>query len=129
MRILSPSVLWTQVVLFVLGTAYVLWAFSLVVAAGAGFVPGFESIQLRRLVAYFAPYLVLPVSFIVSLFLHIRRKYGTATWNAGQIYLVVVPDPIIDSLGARPAPSFFLRKGYQKTAHHYTKQEPEEATT
>src|ERR1700730_6460057 len=70
MKLLSASVLWLQALLFALGTAYVVWGFIRVVEAGAWFVPGFESIELRRLIATLAPYLVLPVgiiSFILAL--------------------------------------------------------------
>jgi hypothetical protein len=141
MKIFSASVLWTQVALFVVGTAYVCWAFSLVIAAGAGLVPGFEPIQLRRLIAYLAPYLVLPVSFTLSLFLHSFRKYATATcfplilmasaFIGGRIYLMAVPDPIIENFGDRraPYPGFLFLSpegvpaGFKETAHHYTKQE------
>src|SRR5262252_108531 len=141
MKRLSASVLWLQAVLFALATVYLIWAFIKVLAAGAGFVPGFESVMLRRLIAFLAPYLVLPISIMFSLFLHNSGKYAAAVGFplalvalaiiAGQIYRTVVPDPIIDNFGARaaPYPGFLVLfpdavpAGFQETAHHYTKQE------
>jgi hypothetical protein len=51
MKLLSASVLWLQALLFALGTVYVISTFNQVVRSGGGLVPGFESIELRRLIA------------------------------------------------------------------------------
>ena len=141
MKGLSVSVLWLQAALFALATIYLIWAFNEVVAEGGGFVPGFEGIMLRRLISFLAPYLLLPVSTIVSFFLHKSGKYTTAVGFplvllalaiiAGQIYRTAVPDPIEDNFGVRPAPyeGFLVLlpaavpAGFQETTHHYTKQE------
>jgi len=143
MKFLSASVLWLQALLFALGTVYLIWAFNQVIRAGAGFVPGFESIELRRLIATLAPYLVLPVGIIVSFLLHRSRRYAAAVSFpvillaviavAGQLYRAVVPDPILDNFGPRPAPypGFLILPseeappGFQEVSHRYTKQEYE----
>lgn len=141
MKLLSASVLWLQALLFALGTAYVVWGFIRVVEAGAWFVPGFESIELRRLIATLAPYLVLPVG-IISFILALQKwKYGTAASFplvlvalavvAGQLYLTAVPDPVMENFGPRPLPypGFLVLPpegvppGFQEVSHHYTKQE------
>jgi hypothetical protein len=141
MKLLSASVLWLQAALFALGTVFVIWGFNKVVGAGAGFVPGFKSIELRRLIATLAPYLVLPVSIIFSLLLHSNGRYGTAAslplvpvafaTVAGRLYLTAVPDPIMENFGPRPLPypGFLvlppegIPPGFQEVSHHYTKQE------
>ena len=141
MKLPSASVLWLQALLFALGTVYVIWGFSQVIRAGAGFVPGFESIELRRLIATLAPYLVLPIGIIFSFLLYRNGRYGTAACFplvlvafaavAGRLYLTAVPDPIIENFGPRPLPyagflilpSEQVPTGFQEVSHRYTKQE------
>lgn len=137
----SVWVLWLQISLFAVLTLGVVWGFMQAIEAGAGFVPGFESVQFHRLIAYLAPYLVLPVSIIFSFLLHIRAKYRAALYSplilvgilfiAGQLYLMAVPDPIVENFGSRPSPypGFLVLPperapaGFQETSHHYTKRE------
>jgi hypothetical protein len=141
MKLLSASVLWLEALLFALGTVYVISTFHQVVRSGGGFVPGFESIELRRLIASLAPYLVLPLGIIFSFLLHRIGRYGAAASfplglvvfavAAGQLYLRAVPDPIMENFGARPLPypDFLvlppegIPPGFQEVSHHYTKQE------
>lgn len=141
MKFLSASILWLQALLFVLGTVYVIWGFDQVIRAGGGFVPGFESVESRRLIASLAPYLVLPVGIVLSYLFHRRGRYAAAAsfslvllagvTMAGRLYLVAVPDPIIDNFGPRPLPyagflvlpSERVPAGFQEVSHHYTKQE------
>jgi hypothetical protein len=140
MKVLSASVLWLQALLLALGTAYVVWGFNQVIRAGGGFVPGFESIELRRLIATLAPYLILPISIIVSFALHRNGRYGAAASfpiillasvaMGGQLYRAAVPDPIMDNFGPRPLPypgflvlpSEQVPTGFQEVSHQYTKQ-------
>jgi hypothetical protein len=135
MKRLSVAVLLLQILVLVFGTIYLLQQLSYVIAAGAWFS------HLGRLAAALAPYLALPVGLIASLLLHIKGKYGAATVFpfallgvaavAGQLYLAVVPDPIIDNFGLRPRPypGFLLLHpedapaGFQEVTHRYTKQE------
>ena len=141
MKHIAASVLWLQIVLFVLGTIYLAWLFLQVVMAGAGFVPGFEAIEQRRLIARLAPYLVLPFGAALSLLLFRKGRYRAAAslsfvmaagaFVAGQLYLTRVPDPIVENFGARPQPySGFLvipsekmPDGFREVSHHYTKSE------
>jgi hypothetical protein len=141
MRLLSACILWLQAVLLALGTAYIIWGLNKIIGAGAGFVPGFELIQSRRFIAALAPYLMLPVSMICSWLLHRKGRYGSAASlalllvafaaGAGQLYLVAVPDPIMENFAARPLPypGFLLLPpegipvGFEEVSHHYTKQE------
>ena len=137
----SVCVLLLQIILFALLTLWVIWGFMQVVEAGAGFVPDFESVQFRRLIAYLAPYLVLPVSIIFSFLLHIRAKYRAVLYSplilvgilfiGGRLYLMAVPDPIVENFGSRPSPypGFLVLPAervppsFQETSHHYTKRE------
>jgi hypothetical protein len=137
----AASVLWLQVVLFALGTIYLAWAFQHAVMEGAGFVPGFEAIEQRRLIAALAPYLVLPLGVGFSFLLFRKGRYRAAAFLsfiiaasaivAGQLYLKKVPDPIVENFGARPQPySGFLimpfekiPDGFREVSHHYTKSE------
>lgn len=141
MKRLSASVLWLQALLFALATVYVVWRFNQVIRAGGWFVPGFETIELRRLIAGLAPYLVLPVGIIVSFFLHRNGRYAASASFpvvllaivavSGQVYLAGVPDPIKENFGPRPLPyaGFLILPpeqvptGFQEISHHYTKQE------
>jgi len=141
MKLFSACLLWLQALLFALGTIYLIWGLKQVIEAGAGFVPPFESIQLRRLIAFLAPYFVLPISIIFSILLYRTKKYGTAACFplvlvafaviTGQLYLTVVPDPIAENFGPRPAPypGFLvlppeeIPRGFQENTHHYSKQE------
>lgn len=135
MKILSASVLWLQILMFALGTIYVLRQFVHVVRAGAWFD------DPRRLAAAVAPYLVLPVGIILSSAFHGNEMYTAgavfplvllaAVTAAGQIYLKVVPDPVMDNFGPRPLPySGFLvlpreevPAGFQEVSHHYSKHD------
>ena len=135
MKRLSAAVLLLQILIFVLGTIYILQELSYVIGAGAWFS------HLGRLVAALAPYLALPVGIIFSFVLHLNRRYVAAasspfvllavTAVAGQIYLTIVPDPIVDNFGPRPRPypGFLILPteqvptGFQETSHRYTKQE------
>jgi hypothetical protein len=135
MKGLSISVLWLQAIFFIAGTDIQ------IINAAAGFVPGFESIQSRRLVAFLTPYLVLPLSFIFSLLLYRSQNYFgavlvpaifvAAALVVGQIYRTLVPDPIQENFGSRPLPypGFLVLppegvpSGFQERDHHYTKQE------
>jgi hypothetical protein len=140
-KLVSVCVLWLQIILFAASTVYLVWAFTQVIQAGAGFVPGFESIQFWRLVASLAPYLIVPVSIVVSFLLHRRGKYRAAAWSplalvgcafiAGRLYLMAVPDPIMENFGSRstPYPGFLVLPpervpaGFEEKSHHYTKRE------
>jgi len=111
------------------------------VLEGAGFVPAFESIEQRRLVAVLLPYLVLPIGAAFSLLLFWKGRYRAAAalpivvtagvFIAGRLYLMVVPDPIVENFGVRPQPySGFLilpferiPDGFGEVSHHYTKSE------
>jgi hypothetical protein len=66
---IAASVLSLQMGLFALGTIYLAWLFQRVMMAGAGFVPGFEAIEQRRLIAALAPYLALPFGAAFSFLL------------------------------------------------------------
>ena len=137
MKSLSASVLFLQIVAFVLGTIFILQQLGYVIGAGAWFS------HLGRLVATLAPYLILPFGIVLSFLLHRNGSYRAAASSpfvllavaavAGQIYLAVVPDPILDNFGPRPAPypGFLILPseqappGFQEVSHRYTKQEYE----
>jgi hypothetical protein len=111
MKRIAASVLWLQMVLFALGTIYLAWLFLQMVLAGAGFVPGLEAIEQRRLIARLAPYLVLPFGAALSFLLFRKGRYRAAAslsfviaagaFVAGQLYLTKVPDPIVENFEAR----------------------------
>ncbi|WP_315831701.1 hypothetical protein [Bradyrhizobium prioriisuperbiae] len=133
MKRLSACVLLLQILLFVLGTIYVLKKLGDVIGAGAWFF------DLGRPVAALAPYLILPAGIIISSLLHRNGKYRASTFfpfvllivatAVGQLYLRIVPDPILDNFGSRPLPySGFLflpseavPAGFQEVSHNYTK--------
>jgi hypothetical protein len=134
-KYLSASVLFLQILAFVFATIFLFHQLGYVVAAGAWFPhPG-------RLVATLAPYLVLPFGITLSFLLHRNGSYRSAASlpfvllaiavAVGQIYLTIVPDPILDNFGPRPVPypgflilpSEEVPPGFQEVSHHYTKQE------
>jgi hypothetical protein len=141
MKRIAASVLWLQIFLFALWTIYLAWLFQRVVMAGAGFVPGFEVIEQRRLIATLAPYLVLPFGVTFSFLLFRKGRYRAAAslsfaiafgaFVAGRLYLTKVPDPVEDNFGARPQPyTGFLvvpleriPYGFSEVSHHYTRSE------
>jgi len=134
-KYLSASVLVLQILTFVFATIFLFQQLGYVVAAGAWFS------HLGRLVAALAPYLALPFGIILSFLLHRNGSYRSAASSpfvllaiaaaAGQIYLTIVPDPILDNFGPRPVPypgflilpSEKVPPGFQEVSHHYTKQE------
>jgi hypothetical protein len=134
-KYLSVSVLFLQILALVFATIFLFRQLGYVVAAGAWFS------DMGRLVAALAPYLILPFSIILSFLLHRTGCYGPAAFlpivllaiavAAGQIYLTIVPDPILDNFGPRPVPypgflvlpSEEVPSGFQEVSHHYTKQE------
>jgi len=135
LKYLSASVLFLQILAFVFATIFLFQQLGYIVAAGAWFS------HLGRLVAALAPYLVLPFGIILSFLLHRNGSYRSAASfpfvllaiaaAAGQIYLTIVPDPILDNFGPRPVPypgflvlpSEEVPPGFQEVSHHYTKQE------
>lgn len=137
MKSLSVSVLFLQILAFVLGTIFILQQLGHVIGAGAWFS------HLGRLVAALAPYLILPIGIILSFLLHRNGRYRAAASLplvllavaalAGQIHNAVVPDPILDNFGPRPAPypGFLILPpeeappGFKEVSHRYTKQEYE----
>jgi hypothetical protein len=141
MKRIAASVLWLQIFLFALWTIYLAWLFQRVVMAGAGFVPGFEVIEQRRLIATLAPYLVLPFGVVFSFLLFRKGCFRAAAslsfaiaflaFVAGRLYLTEVLDPVEDNFGVRPQPySGFLilplekaLDGFNEVSHHYTKSE------
>ena len=141
MKFIAASLLWLQAILFIVLTVAVLWMFGEVVKAGAWFDARFASAQWLRLIAFLAPYLVLPISIAVAFVLYRAARYRVATWlpmlfvavafAAGQTVLSVVPDPIEDNFGARasPYPGFLVLPkdavpaGFAEVKHHYTKRE------
>lgn len=137
MKYLSACVLLLQILAFVLGTIFLFQQLGYVIGAGAWFS------HLGRLVAALAPYLILPIGIILSFLLHRNGSYRaaaslplvllTVAAFAGQIHNAVVPDPILDNFGPRPAPypGFLILPpgeappGFQEVSHRYTKQEYE----
>lgn len=141
MKLTALCILVLQIILFIAGSVVVLWGFGEIAAGGGGFVPGFESTQLCRLIALLVPYLALPISIVIAFVLYRNKKYSAAAWlpfalvgitlGAGQLYLKTVPDPIQENFGAHasPYPGFLvlptkaIPAGFTETKHHYTKRE------
>jgi hypothetical protein len=135
MKRVSVSVLLLQILALIAATIYLLHQFTIAIAAGAWFS------DLGRLAAALAPYWVLPIAILFSFLLYRNASYRAATFLpfvllivaglAGRIYLAIVPDPILDNFGPRPAPypGFLVLPpesvppGFQEISHHYTKQE------
>jgi hypothetical protein len=141
MKLTALCVLALQIILFFVGTIVVLWGFAEVAKEGGGIVPGFGAIQLSRFIAFLAPYLALPISSLLTFIFYRKAKYGTSVWlpltliaiifTTGQLYLKIVPDPVMENFGARtaPYPGFLVLPAdavppdFKETKHHYTKSE------
>jgi hypothetical protein len=140
-KLIAICVLGLQIILLIIGTIAVIFGVGQVAKAGGGFVPGFEAIELRRLISFLAPYLALPISFILTVIFYRKAKYVTSTWlplaviaamfATDQLYLRLVPDPITENFGARtsPYPGFLVLPAeavppdFREKEHHYTKTE------
>lgn len=138
---ISKWILAIQIILFFLGTIACFFSFVEVARQGGGFVPGFENTETLRLVAFLAPYLVLPLTAISAFVLRKKERFRLAIWVpiisiivifvAGQSFLKAVPDPIKENFGDRasPYPGFLILppseipSGFKEVRHHYTKRE------
>jgi hypothetical protein len=103
-RWIALGLLVAYIAIFIALSAMILSVFASMVAQGGGFVPGFETIQLKRLIAFLAPYLSLPVLFVVALIFYRKMKYRVSIivslillltiFGTAQTYLHYNPDPI-----------------------------------
>lgn len=125
--------------IFIILSVLILYAFVQIAAQGGGFVPRFETIQRKRLIATLAPFLSLSVIFVIAFVLYRKAKYTLSilicplllvvTIVAGQTYNYYNPDPIQYNFGPldRPASGFLvlapnsLPTDFSEKRHHYSR--------
>jgi hypothetical protein len=141
LRLAARCLLVGYPLIFAALTVLLIFAFRHVITEGGGFITGFESIQFRRLIALLAPYLALPIAFVLALILYRQSRYALSVsaalgllvvvFGTGQAYLRYQPDPIRDNFGPRAAPvSGFLilspdalPSGFVEKRHFFSKRE------